>query len=900
MRRFAYLTTSVLIASCALLILGVCRARAGQTPGENPPPPKFRLPADVVGPTRYRVDLTLVPDQDTFTGAIDIDLNFAKPAAVLWLNAERLQIKEAALIMDGDKAPVQVITEPHDYVGFAFGHHVGPGEATLHATFQGEISRKDQQGIFQMKDGGRWYVYSQFEQIWARRAYPCFDEPGYKVPWQVTLHIKKDQVGLSNSPVISESDTGDGMKTVKFAETRPLPSYLVAYAVGNLEFVDAGTAGKKNTRIRIVVPHGRSAEAQYAAQTTPTIVNLLESYFGIPYPYDKLDEVAIPLAGYAMEHPGLVTYGSALIIKKPDQDTPGRQREWVSVASHELAHQWVGDLVTTAWWDDIWLNEGFASWMANKNVNQYHPEWKMNVSELNGYEGAMDNDALVSARQVRQPIESNDDIANAFDGITYNKGSALLNMFESYMGPEKFQQGVHRYLLKYEWKNATSAEFLAALAGDDSNLASAFSSFLDQPGVPLVTAQLACHDGAARLDLAQRRFLPLGSSGAAPQFWKVPVCVRYPAGTGEARECTLLEQQSAELRLTKTTGCPGWVEANDGANGYYRVLYQGNLLDDLLKNNAQELSLPEKVALIGDLAALTRNGKMPLGKALALAPAFARSPARQVVTKTMEITTGLQDNLVSDDLLPQYRKYLMDLYGGRARELGWKAQPGESEDARFLRPSLQGLVANGAEDPEGIAEAKRLALAWLDDHKAVDPDMVGVVLSIAARHGDRDLFDRMRAAAKTETNESFRGDLIFCLGLFQDPEIVNTALPLALSGEFDVRESFGILFAPSERRQTRDLAYDFVKQNWDLMVAKLPTDTGAYVPYVAAGYCDAEHRKDAESFFTGRSTKFAGGPRILAQVLEGIDLCIAYKNAQEANVTEFVKSYTPAAGAESR
>ncbi len=747
MRRFAYLTTSVLIAVCASASLSVSRAKAGETPGENPPP-KFRLPADVVGPTRYRVDLTLVPDQDTFTGAIDIELEFKKPSSVLWLNAEKLEIKDVALTVGGEKVTAKVITEPHDYVGFAFDHSVGPGPATLHATFQGEISRKDQQGIFQMKDGGQWYVYSQFEEIWARRAYPCFDEPGYKVPWQVTLHIKKDQVGLSNSPVVSESDTGDGMKTVKFAETKPLPSYLVAYAVGNMEFVDAGTAGKKNTRIRIVVPHGRGAEAQYAAQTTPPIVNLLENYFGIPYPYDKLDEVAIPLAGYAMEHPGLVTYGSAIIIEKPDQDTLERQREWVSVASHELAHQWVGDLVTTAWWDDIWLNEGFASWMANKNVNKYHPEWKMNVSELNGYEGAMDNDAWVSARQVRQPIESNNDIANAFDGITYNKGSALLNMFESYMGAEKFQQGVHRYLLTYEWKNATSAEFLAALAGDDSNLASAFSSFLDQPGVPLVTAQLECHDGAAQIDLAQQRFFPLGSSGAAPQFWKVPVCVRYPAGTGEARECTLLEQKSAELRLTKTTGCPGWVEANDGANGYYRVLYQGDLLDDLLKNNAQELSLPEKVALIDDLVALTRNGKMPLGKALALAPAFARSPTRQVVTKTMAITAGLQDNLVSEDLLPRYRQYLLDLYGGRARDLGWKAKPGESQDARLLRPSLQGLVANGAEDPEAIAEAKKLALAWLDDHQAVNPDMVRVVLSIAARHGDRDLFDRMRAAAK--------------------------------------------------------------------------------------------------------------------------------------------------------
>jgi len=854
----------------------------------------------VVGPTRYHVDLTLVPDQDSFTGAIDIELEFKKPSSVLWLNAEKLEIKDMALTVGGEEVTGKVITEPHDYVGVAFDHSVGPGPATLHATFQGEISRKDQQGIFQMKDGDRWYLYSQFEAIYARRAFPCFDEPNYKVPWQLTLHIKKDQAGFSNTPILSETDVGEGMKTVKFAETKPLPSYLVAVAVGDMETVDAGTAGKKHTHIRIVVPQGRSLEAKYAAETTPAIVNLLANYFGIPYAYDKLDEVAVPLFGGAMENAGLVTYGSALIIQKPDQDTPGRQREWVSLASHELAHQWVGDLVTTAWWDDIWLNEGFASWMANKNVNKYHPEWKMNISELNAYEGAMDNDALVSARQVRQPIESNDDIANAFDGITYNKGSALLNMFESYMGPEKFQQGIHRYLLKYEWKNATSAEFLAALAGDDSNLASAFSSFLDQPVVPLVTAQLECHDGAAQLDLTQQRFFPLGSSGAAPQLWKVPVCVRYPAGTGEARECTLLEQQSAELRLTKATGCPGWVEANDGANGYYRVLYQGDLLDDLLKKNAQVLSLPEKVALIGDLAALTKNGKMPLGKALALAPAFAQSPARQVVTKTMEITTGLQDNLVSDDLLPQYRKYLLALYGGRARELGWKAQPGESEDARFLRRALLGVVGNGAEDPEAVAQAKRLALAWLNDHKAVDPDMVNVVLSIAARHGDRELFDRMRAAAKKETDESFRGNLIFCLGLFQDPEIVNTALPIALSGEFDVRESLSILFAPSERRQTRDLAYDFVKRNWDLMVAKLPTDTGAYAPYVAAGYCDAEHRKDAESFFTGRSTKFTGGPRVLAQVLEGIDLCIAYKNAQEASVTEFLKSYTPAAGAGSR
>jgi alanyl aminopeptidase len=646
-----------------------------------------------------------------------------------------------------------------------------------------------------------------------------------------------------------------------------------------------------------VVPHGHSAEAKYAAETTPTIVNLLENYFGIPYPYDKLDEVSIPRANYAMEHPGLVTYAAGIIIRKPEQDTLERQREWVSVASHELAHQWFGDLVTTAWWDDIWLNEGFASWMANKNVNQYHPEWKMNISELNAYQGAMENDALVSARQVRQPIESNHDIANAFDGITYNKGSALLNMFEAYMGPEKFRDGIHRYLLKYEWKNAISAEFLSALAGDDRSIPSAFSSFLDQAGVPLVTAQLECRGGAAQLALTQQRFFPLGSSGAAPQLWKVPVCVRYPAGAGEARQCTLLDQKSAELQLTRATGCPGWVEANAGANGYYRVLYQGDLLAELLKNNAQALSLPEKVALIGDISALTSNGKIPLAKALALAPALAADPARQVVAKTMEITTGLQENLVPEDLLPRYRQYLLDVYGGRARSLGWKAKVGEDDDTRLLRPRILSVVANQAEDAEAIAEAKKLALAWLEDHKAVDPDMAGVVLGAAARHGDRDLFNRMRATAKKETNENFRANLIFSLGLFQDPEIIRAALPIVLSDEFDSRESMDILYAPAQRRQTRDFAYDFVKQNWDPLMAKLPTDSGAFVPYVAAGYCDATHRQDVQNFFSGRSTKYTGGPRILTQVLEGIDLCIAYKNAQETSVAEFLKAYKPAQSA---
>jgi len=856
---------------------------------EAPAPPKFRLPS-VAAPQRYRLDLTLIPNQDTFQGSVEIDLNFSQASSILWLNADRLDVKEASLSTGGQSVGSKVIPTPKDYVGISFDHPVGPGPATLRVSYQGKIDRKDMQGIFQVKDGDDWYVYSQFENIGARRAFPCFDEPGYKVPWQLTLHVKKEHVALSNTPIASEVVESNGMRTVRFAETKPLPSYLVALTVGNLDFADAGTAGKKNTRIRIVVPHGRAGEARYAVESTPTIVNLLENYFGIPYPYDKLDEVAIPLAGYAMEHPGLVTYGAAIILTKPDQETLERKRLYASVAAHELAHQWFGDLVTTAWWDDIWLNEGFASWMSNKIVNQFHPEWKMNISELNGYQGAMETDALVSARKVRQPVESNDDIANAFDSITYNKGSALLNMFESYMGRDEFQAGIRRYLAQYSWKNATSAEFLAALGGENSSIARAFSTFLDQAGVPLVTAKLSC-GGQPHLELTQQRFLPLGSQGSSDELWDVPVCVRYRAGTDDLRECTLLEKKSADFPLSKAEGCPDAVLANAGADGYYRTAYSADLLSGLLKDDAKALDLPEKVGLIGDIAALTSGGQMRLGAALELMPPFAHDPSRPVVTKTMQIAAGLDDNMVPEPLLPKYRKYIADLYGQRAHQLGWKAQPGEDDDTRLLRPSMVSLVANVAEDPELIEQARKLASAWLADRKAVDPDMVGVVLNTAAHHGDRMLFDAYRAAARKEPDERTREQLLDAMGSFRDPEIAKIALPIVLTDEFDSRESLDIPFVLSGNRKTRDLAYDFVKNNFDALVAKLPTDSGAFIPFAAAGYCDSAHRADAEQFFKDRSTKYSGGPRNLAQVLEGIDLCVAYKSAQQPSLVEFLEKY---------
>ncbi len=851
-------------------------------------PPPFRLPTGTF-PLRYSLNLTVVPDQDTFTGAVDIDLNFKETSSALWLNAEKITVTDAALTLNGHTLIAKVIPQPKDLVGFSFDHPVGPGPAKLHINYRGEISRKDRAGIFQVKDGDHWYIYSQFEDISARRAFPCFDEPGYKVPWQVTLNVPRDDGAFSNTPMLSETPASNGMKTEKFADTKPLPSYLVAIAVGPFDIIDAGHAGANHTAIRIIVPRGRGPEAQYVATTTGDVVNLLENYFGIPYPYEKLDEVAIPKVGYAMEHPGLVTYGAGFFLMKAEEATLEKKRSATSVMAHELAHQWFGDLVTTAWWDDIWLNEGFASWMANKIVNQYHPEWKMNIAELNSYQQAMGTDELVSSRKVRQQILSDNDIANAFDGITYNKGSALLNMFEAYMGPDKFQGGVRAYLKKYSWGSATSADFLQSISGSDPTISQAFSTFLDQPGVPLVTAHSSCGGQGAQLQLSQQRFLPKGSAGSVDQLWHIPVCVRYPSGNGDQRQCTLVSSKTAVLSLAKATGCPAWTYSNADEAGYYRVLYDGGMLRSILKDE-QTLTLPERVGLIGDIAALTK-GYLPLGDAMALMPKFVHDPGRQVVTKTITIVGNLDEHLVPAPLLPNYRRYISDLYKTRAEQLGWKDRPGEDDDSRLLRPVVVEVVTNQAEDPAFIDQARRLALAWLDDHKAVDPDMLDVVLTAAARHGDHALFDRMRAQASKETDEDVRGSLLEALGAFPDPAILKTAMSIVLTDEFDSSESIDILFAARRYPEGRDVAYDFVKQNWDALIAKLPTDFGAYLPLIASHYCDVQHRTDAEAFFKDRSTKYTGGPRNLAQVLEGISLCAANKDANQASVADFLKNY---------
>jgi cytosol alanyl aminopeptidase len=318
-------------------------------------------------------------------------------------------------------------------------------------------------------------------------------------------------------------------------------------------------------------------------------------------------------------------------------------------------------------------------------------------------------------------------------------------------------------------------------------------------------------------------------------------------------------------------------------------LYQSPVLNSLSQRE-NNLSTPERVSFIGDVAALTQ-GYLPLGDATGLVPNFVSDPNRDVVIKTLDVVGNLDDHLVPEELKPNYRRYMSSLYKHRAQQLGWKAKQGENDDDRQLRPRLFSVMADQAEDAEFIEQGKKLTLAWFEDHQAADPDMVEVILKSAARHGDQPLFMRLRSQVKKETNEFLRYHLFRAMGSFRDPVIAKGALAIMLTDEFDSRESIGILFAASSTPETRDVAYAFVKQNWESLVEKLPTDSGAFFPYVASQYCDTQHVADVEAFFKNRSTRYTGGPRILNQVLEAISICAANKEANQSSVTAFLKKF---------
>jgi len=533
--------------------------------------------------------------------------------------------------------------------------------------------------------------------------------------------------------------------------------------------------------------------------------------------------------------------------------------------------------------------------MEQKILREWKPEWKTNVNDVLDKLGAEYQDSLVSSRKIRQEIVAKDDISNAFDGITYQKGASVIGMFEHWVGPETFRKGVKSYLTQYAFRNASAPEFLDAISSaGKKNVNAAFSSFLNQAGIPLVSVELDCKQASPTLHLEQQRFVPLGSK-APDQTWQIPMCVRYGSGLTGETACELMTQPKQDLVL-KTSSCPAWVEGNDKALGYYDVDYKGGLLKSLAEGEVDKrLSAPERVDFMGDVLSLSNAGKVDEGDALAMVQTFSADPERHVVQTALRLALTVREHGVPDSLLPNYRRFLQKNFQARAREIGWTPKPGESNDVSLLRATLLRLMSTWGDDQQLAAQGKELADKWLKDHSAVNPNLVDSVLDTAAFYGDKAYFDALVDNLKTTTDRQERQSIIGSMSSFRDPAAINAAFDALLTGKVPFLEGARLLFLGQSSDATRKMPLDFLKTHYDQILAMAPTgggfDMGGVLPYVGASYCDASSKAELRDYFEPKVGKLLGARRNLDQVLESIDGCIAQTAQQRPSIEAFLQKY---------
>jgi aminopeptidase N len=857
----------------------------------EPEPPELRLP-DTVRPVRYALDLTLLPAAPTFSGTVTIDVDVREPVRQVWLHAQDLQVTRALVLTGGRTLEAKVSTANLGRLGLLLPEALGPGQAQLTLSFTGRADRERSQGLYAVEEGGEPYLYTFFQPLDARRAFPCFDEPGFKVPWRLRFTVKQEHVALANHAVVSEEPLPGGLKRVTIAESRPMPSYLVAFVVGPFELVDGGPIGRAQVPLRFIVPRGRGAETAYARNVTPRLVTLLEDFFDQTYPYEKLDVAVVPRFWGTMEHPGLVALGQPLTLIPPGEETLQRRKSYVNIALHELAHYWFGNVVTCQWWDDIWLNEALTTWLDHHVTDRFEPGWDYALdATASSASFALETDSLTTSPPVRKPITTHDDIIGAFDnGTTYAKGASLLAMLSGWLGEERLRDALRAHVRKHSWGVATSEDFLVTLGeslGPDA--ARVFRGYIDQPGVPRVSAELQCKAGAApRLKLAQERFLPAGSTGSTARTWNIPVCVRAGKGKATTRACTLLGASSGELELP-FPGCPAWLLLNAGGSGYYRASYSREQLSGLLSVPSGTLTTAERLAFLADVKAAVDRGDVPLGEAMKLVPATAEDPHRLILERGSQVLGALNLDRLPEADRERFRSWMRELYAPRAWALGWTPQPGESDEVKQTRSLLLMRAAIVGRDPVLSQEGARLARSWLVDRKSVSPEVAWTALRVAALDGDRPLFNTVLTQARAAKNHE-RSRLLATLGGFRDPVLTKEALALVVGEEFDPRDTTGILYTAFYTPETRPLVWDFYRRNFDKLAGKLRSDELGGLIELVGDLCDETQRAEAEALLTPFAERIEGGPRALARALESIRLCIESDRRHQPGVREFLRT----------
>jgi alanyl aminopeptidase len=842
-------------------------------------------------PERYVLSLTVDPSQPRFSGNVRILVHVPKATSYVVLNARGIEVTDAAAEASGERIHASATTRASaggheaEELLLTFDQELPVGDAVIDVSYDAPFG-DSLAGLYRVNEGGRWYAFSQFESNDARRAFPCFDEPAYKVPFDVHVTAPTGLLAVSNMPEAGRTSVAQGTR-FDFQTSPPLPTYLVAFVIG--EF-DVREGQKTPVPIRLLTTKGKTPLGTLALSDTAALTTELAEYFHIAYPYPKLDIVAVPnFAAGAMENAGLITFRDELLLLDPEHPPRDVRIAMAEVIAHELAHQWFGDLVTMAWWDDLWLNEGFATWAETKITEQWNPSFHAEETALANAGSLMTLDSLGSARAVRQPVRTTGEAEEAFDRLTYEKGALVLRMIEHLIGPEMFQRGVERYLRAHSWKNATSADLLSALtAVSGVDVAPIAASFLDRAGVPNLTIVVDCKAKPPQLSLTQA---PWKSFGAATIPNEPPWLVPFDARSGPEEVKLLMKETTGTVALTK---CPTALDANADGYGYYRYTLDEKAWTSLAAN-IESASVPMRLELLGNLWASVKSGAVSPDVLLRLLPRLDEDRARVVIDAEIEVLGAVSRQLVSPAALPAFLKYARARLAPHAKALD-KLGPADVGGMSAADKEREGVLARSAialalgalaDDPTTLAEAGRASTGWLAHDGLVDDGPARVMVTLGSRKATGARITELRAAMKTAKNPYNRKTALYALGAFDDEALYEQAMNVLLTDEVPSGDVLEVIFDSIGRRSTRLLAFEWLTRHWDALKAKIPSFYAGEAFQLVGEACTRDEVKRFARFFDPKVSSVEGATGPYGEGLEGARLCTAMREHGSGAVDKF-------------
>jgi len=788
-------------------------------------------------PRHYALEITPHADTMTFDGKVRIDLDVLQATDRIVLQAADLRFGRSTLTGGKAKAALlaKVATDAEaQTASFVFAKPLAPGSYVLSIDYSGIINTQAN-GLFALDyatpHGQRRALFTQFENSDARRVLPSWDEPDFKATFNLTVNAPAAQMVVGNMPVAATTDLGHGRKRVAFQTTPKMSTYLLFLSVGDFE--RTALKGDNGTEIGVIAQQGKAEQARFALESGRDVLREYNDYFGVPYPLPKLDNIAAPGSSQffsAMENWGAIfTFEHSLLLDPAVSDVTDRQRVFTT-AAHEIAHQWFGDLVTMAWWDDLWLNEGFATWLEGRTTAKLHPEWDIDkTGPAYVSRAAMGSDAYATTHPVVQTVATVEQASQAFDGITYEKGSAVIGMLEDYVGAEAWRDGVRHYIKKRAYGNAVTGDLWREIdaAAPGKQFLQVAHDFTLQPGVPLIKVATSCNAGTTVVRLEQGEYT-LDRPDKQPLRWHVPVAVR--SGDNEVR---VLVDGSAQLQLP---GCAAPVLVNAGQKGYYRTLYAPAQFKALSAGFAT-LPVVDQLGVLLDTSALASVGLQPQADLLGLADKVPVGAASDLWMTVSEVYVGIDDMFKSDPKTQAaWRRYALSRLSPEFATLGWDGRDGDSAQVQQLRAHLIDTLG-GMDDANVIAEARRRFAAFQADPTALSPELRYSVLGIVARNADAATWDALHRMAQKETSSMIRDQDYLLLAAAKDDALAQRALDMALTDEPGATNSASMISTVAGEHP--DLAFDFAVAHRDHVDTLIDTTSRArYYPRLGAGSVD--------------------------------------------------------------